>query len=78
MPGELERIFKYGAAIDASAIAGFGGSVKSDLFLRPDTSTLAALPWRSENGKVVRMFCDITYPDGTPFEADGRYILKNA
>ena len=34
------------------------------------------LPWRPENGRVVRMFCDITYPDGRPFEGDARYVLK--
>lgn len=78
MPGELLRAFQYGIAIDASAIAGFGGQVRSDLFLRPDPSTLVRLPWRPETGKVVRMFCDITYPDGRPLETDTRFILKNA
>ena len=75
---ELERAFKTGVAIDASAIKGFGDEARSDLFLHPDPSTLAILPWRPEHGRVVRMFCDITYPDGTPFECDSRLILKNA
>ena len=75
---ELERAFKTGVAIDASAIKGFGDEAKSDLFLHPDPSTLSILPWRPEHGRVVRMFCDITYPDGTPFECDSRLILKNA
>lgn len=75
---ELERAFKFGVAIDASAIKGFGDEAKSDLFLHPDPSTLSILPWRPEHGRVVRMFCDITYPDGTPFECDSRLILKNA
>ena len=75
---ELERAFKTGVAIDASAIKGFGDEVNSDLFLHPDPSTLSILPWRPEHGRVVRMFCDITYPDGTPFECDSRLILKNA
>ncbi|MGN0165991.1 MAG: glutamine synthetase family protein [Lachnospiraceae bacterium] len=78
MPGELERAFKYGIAIDASAVNGFGGDVHSDLFLLPDPSTLAVLPWRPEHGRVVRMFCDIVYPDGKPFECDSRKILINA
>lgn len=78
MPGELERAFEYGIAIDASAIDGFGGEVHSDLFLYPDTSTLCVLPWRPEHGKVVRMFCTVTYPDGTPFEADTRALLRKA
>ena len=68
MPGELDRAFEYGIAIDASAIAGFGGEVHSDLLL----------PWRPEHGKVVRMFCSVTYPDGAPFEADTRSLLRRA
>lgn len=75
---ELERAFKFGVAIDASAIKGFGDEARSDLFLHPDPSTLAVLPWRPEHGRVVRMFCDITYPDNSSFECDSRVILKNA
>jgi glutamine synthetase len=78
MPGELSRAFERGVTFDASAIAGFGGGVRSDLFLRPDPSTLSLLPWRPENGRVVRMFCDIVRPDGSPFECDTRAVLKSA
>ncbi len=72
MPQELERAFEYGIAIDASAIAGFGNVHHSDLLLHPDTSTLSILPWRPEHGRVVRMFCNVSRPDNTPFEADTR------
>ena len=78
MPRELERAFGYGIAIDGSAISGFGGAVRSDLILHPEPSTLTLLPWRPETGKVVRMFCDISYPDGTAFECDTRGLLKKA
>ena len=78
MPDELPRAFEYGIAIDASAIEGFGDEVNSDLLLHPDPDTLTELSWRPENGKVVRMFSDITYPDGTPFECDSRSLLKSA
>ncbi|MGN0985844.1 MAG: glutamine synthetase family protein [Candidatus Enterenecus sp.] len=78
MPDELERAFTCGIAIDASAIAGFGDEARSDLFLRPDPSTLADLPWRPENGRVVRMFCDITRPNGQALETDCRNLLKKA
>ena len=78
MPDELDRAFAYGISIDASAIAGFGGEVHSDLVLRPDASTLCILPWRPEHGRVVRMFCSVHYPDGRPFEMDTRAILANA
>lgn len=78
MPGELSRAFSYGIAIDASAIPGFGGEVHSDLLLHPDPSTLSLLPWRPEHGKVVRMFCNVTSPDGTPFVSDTRAFLMRA
>ena len=75
---ELPNAFQYGVAFDASAIAGFGDESRSDLILHPDPDTLTPLPWRPEHGRVVRMFCSITYPDGTPFECDTRSILKKA
>ena len=78
MDSELQRAFKHGIAIDASAIEGFGDETHSDLFLHPDPSTLVILPWRPEHGRVVRMFCDIKYPDGKTFEGDTRSILKKA
>ena len=76
MPEELDRAFQYGIAIDGSAIPGFGGEVHSDLLLRPDPSTLCVLPWRPEHGRVVRMFCAVTQPDGTVIGADARSLLK--
>lgn len=78
MPQELTRAFEYGISFDASAVAGFGNEEKSDLFLHPDPDTLARLPWRPEHGKVVRMFCNIKYHDGRPFECDTRNLLKTA
>ena len=78
MPSELPRAFEYGIAFDASAIAGFGDETHSDLLLHPEADTLMILPWRPEHGRVVRMFCNISYPDGTPFECDSRTILKKA
>lgn len=78
MPHELKRAFEYGIAIDASAIEGFEDEVHSDLFLHPDPSTLTVLPWRPEHGRVVRMFCNISYPDGTPYTNDTRSLLVKA
>ena len=77
VPSELSRAFEYGIAFDASAIAGFGDEARSDLLLRPDPETLMLLPWRPEQGQVVRMFCSVVYPDGRPFECDARALLRN-
>ena len=78
MPEELPRAFEYGIAFDASSIAGFGDETHSDLLLHPEPETLMPLPWRPEHGRVVRMFCNISYPDGRPFECDTRSLLKKA
>lgn len=78
MPEELPRAFEYGIAFDVSSIAGFGDETHSDLLLHPQAETLTVLPWRPEHGRVVRMFCSITYPDGKLFECDTRSLLKKA
>ncbi|MBQ6163341.1 MAG: glutamine synthetase [Clostridia bacterium] len=78
LPEELGKAFEYGIAIDAWSIPGFEDDKRSDLFLHPDPATLVVLPWRPEHGRVVRMFCDITWPDGKPFHGDARYILKES
>ena len=78
MPSELDRAFREGIAFDASSVYGFETPEKSDLFLFPDPSTLAIIPWRPMTGKVVRMFCNIQTSDGKPYSKDSRNLLKNA
>ena len=78
MPTELARAFSEGIAFDASAVAGFAGPEKSDMFLIPDPSTLAVIPWRPMTGKVVRMFCNIFTSDGNPYAKDCRTLLQRA
>ncbi|NBK23349.1 MAG: glutamine synthetase, partial [Spirochaetia bacterium] len=72
---ELGRAFTTGISFDASAVKGFLQVDESDLLLFPDASTLSILPWRPAQGRVVRFFCSIKRPDGTPFEGDGRSLL---
>ena len=78
MPKELPRAFESGISFDASAIRGFMNVEESDLFLVPEAGTISILPWRPSHGRVMRFFSNIKHPDGTPFEGDGRYILKKA
>ena len=78
MASQLESAFKNGVSFDASAVYGFETPEKSDLFLHPDPTTLAVLPWRPNTGKVVRMFCTISHPDGSPYKKDCRTLLANA
>ena len=78
MPHELPRAFAHGIAFDASSIRGFGDETHSDLFLVPQSGTLAVLPWRPEHGKVVRMYSSIVYPSGEAFPCDTRSLLIQA
>ena len=78
MASQLESAFKNGVSFDASAIYGFETPEKSDLFLHPDPTTISILPWRPNTGKVVRMFCTISHPDGSPYKKDCRTLLANA
>ena len=78
MPGEVKKAFEVGIPINARAITGFAESPFASLFLKPDPDTLTILPWRSESGKVLRMFCDVCTPDGEVYATDTRYILKKA
>ena len=78
MPTELGRAFEHGIPFDASAIEGFENPQKSELYLKPDPSTLAIIPWRPATGKVVRMFCNVLTPDGSPYLKDSRTILQKA
>ncbi len=73
---ELEKAFQDGMGFDGSSIEGFARIDESDMVARPDPSTFQLIPWRPREPGVARMFCDIHYPDGRPFEGDPRFVLK--
>jgi len=73
---ELPRALEDGMGFDGSSIEGFARIEESDMIARPDLATFAILPWESKEQAVARMFCDIYMPNGRPFEADPRYVLK--
>ena len=78
MPGEIQKAFEEGIPINAHQLAGFGDCPYASLYLRPDAATLTVLPWRPENGRVLRMICDLYTPEGGVYTADTRSILKSA
>ena len=78
LSSELAVTFERGLRIAAKKIAGFEAAGGRDLFLFPDAKTMTVLPWRPQQGRVIRMFCYIRYKDGTPFEGDSRFFLKKA
>lgn len=72
----LPQILERGAMFDGSSIDGFVRIEESDMYLKPDLSTLASLPWDGNQGKTIRLICDVCKPDCSPFEGDPRYVLK--
>ncbi len=64
---------------DGSSIQGFTRIEESDMLLKPDYDTFIVFPELIEGtgrGRVARLICDISYPDGEPFPGDPRYVLK--
>jgi glutamine synthetase len=74
----IEDFFELGENFDGSSITGYGAIEESDKVALPDPSTFYIIPWRNDNRKVARVFCDIYNPDGTRYEGDPRYILQRA
>lgn len=74
---ELETALSRGMGFDGSSIEGYVRIDESDMVAHPDPTTFQILPWRpKERHSVARMFCDITWPGGKPFEGDPRHVLK--
>ena len=74
---QLEKALDNKCMFDGSSIEGFVRIEESDMYLYPDYDTFMMYPWSPNPGKVARIICDVYKPDGTPFEGDPRYILRN-
>ena len=77
MPEELATAFSIGINFDSFLVLGYDDSMYQDLYLKPDPGTLSVLPWRPQQGRVIRFYCDVVLPDGTPFPYDARKFLKD-
>jgi len=73
---EIEQILDEGQGFDGSSVQGFARIEESDLMAVPDPITFRIIPWEISGQRVAMMFCDITNPDGTPYEGDPRWVLK--
>ncbi len=78
LPSLLPRALQEGVAVDAAEIEGFSGSGDSEIFLFPDISTLALLPWRPSHGRVARFYCHMKDDRGKGLAQDGRRLLQDA
>lgn len=72
---QLEGILENGIWFDGSSIQGFVRISESDMFLRPDVSTFAIIPWLSPEHRTARIICDVYTPDGELFMGAPRTVL---
>ena len=75
-PAELESALEEGVQFDGSAIDGFSRVQESDVIAVPDPNSFELLPWAERDEPTGRVFCDIRYLDGSPFDGDPRQVLR--
>lgn len=73
--GLFEKVIDGGQWIDGSSIAGFMRIAESDMYLMPDLSTFAVIPWTREDYPSARVICWVFLPTGEPFPGDPRGVL---
>lgn len=73
---QLEKALDGELMFDGSSIEGFARIEESDMYLHPDPNTFVVFPWRSADGGVARLICDVYNADNTPFEGCPRCTLK--
>src|SRR5215203_79312 len=71
----FEHVIDGGQWIDGSSIAGYTRIAESDMFLIPDLSTYAELPWEQDTFPTARVICWVFNPNGDAFPGDPRAVL---
>jgi glutamine synthetase len=75
---ELDGAMANGMGFDGSSVTGFNAIEESDMIAMPDPTTFKVMPWRAGERSVARMICDVRTPDGEPYMADSRHVLRGA
>lgn len=75
---QFEDAIDHGKWFDGSSIEGFARIAESDMYLDPDLSTFAIIPWERGEDTTARVICDVYTPEGEPFPGDPRFVLKRA
>jgi len=73
--GHWDTAISHGVWFDGSSVEGFARIAESDMYLVPDLTTFAVIPWEMDLS-TARVICDVYMPDGDPFQGDPRYVLK--
>jgi glutamine synthetase len=73
--GIFDHVIEGGQWIDGSSIAGYTRIAESDMFLIPDLSTYAEIPWERDTFPTARVICWVFNPNGESFPGDPRAVL---
>jgi glutamine synthetase len=73
---EWDTAVKHGVWFDGSSIEGFARIAESDMYLVPDLSTFAVIPWEADDLVTARCICDVYTPHWEPFSGDPRQVLR--
>lgn len=75
----LADCLDHGVWFDGSALEGPTRVAETDMYLIPDSSTFAVVPWDdATNVTTARLICDVYSPDGRPYAGDPRRVLRRA
>ncbi len=72
---QLESALENGVWFDGSAIEGYARVAEHDMYLVPDPTTFAVVPWTSDEEKTARLICWVYTPRGERFLGDPRNAL---
>lgn len=72
---ELPQVLDHGIWFDGSSVEGFVRIAESDMYLVPDLTTFAVLPWLTGEEATARLICNAYTPTGQPFIGDPRAVL---
>jgi len=75
---QLDKALDGKCRFDAAAIADYMDEEEMIMYLVPDLDTFEIFPWRPQQGKVARLFCDVVDKDGNAYGGDPRFVLKRA
>ncbi len=73
---QFDGAVDHGIWFDGSSIEGFVRIAESDMYLMPDLTTFAVIPWeRGDESTTARVICDLYTPRGESFHGAPRHIL---
>lgn len=73
---ELPDCIEHGKWFDGSSVEGQIRVLESDMYLKPDLSTLTPFTWEQDEQPAARVMCSVLTPEGELFPGDPRAILS--